>query len=104
MLGAAPLRDSTSSGGRRYVLVTSPTVRRQLAEVLPEAVAFAAHELIVGPLLENPQRVGKRLSGPLADRHSARRGTYRIIYRIDEEALVVTVMHIAHRKGHLPAR
>ena len=88
---------SASSGGRRYVLVTSPNVRRQLAEVLPEAVAFAAHKFIVGPLLEKSQRVGKRLSGPLADRHSARRGTYRIIYRIDEDALVVTVLHIARR-------
>lgn len=80
-----------------YSLVTSPTVRGQLAESLPEAVAFAAHEFIVGPLLENPQRVGKRLSGPLADRYSARRGSYRIIYRIDADARVVTLLHVAHR-------
>lgn len=77
--------------------MTSPTVRRQLAETLPEAVAFAAHEFVVGPLLANPQRVGKRLSGPLADRYSARRGTYRIIYRIDEDAHVVTLLQIARR-------
>lgn len=83
---------------QKYVLITSPTVRRQLAEVLPEAVAFAAHEFVTGPLLANPHRVGKRLSGPLADRYSARRGTYRIIYRIDEDADVVTLLHIAHRK------
>lgn len=82
---------------RRYSLLTSSTVRRQLAEVLSEGVAFAAHEFIVGPLLDNPQRVGKRLSGPLADRYSARRGTYRIIYRIDADARVVTVLHVAHR-------
>lgn len=88
---------SASAEGRTYVLVTSPAVRRQLAEVLPQAVAFAAHEFVVGPLLANPQRVGKRLSGPLADRYSARRGTYRIIYRIDEDAHVVTLLHIAHR-------
>ena len=82
---------------RRYSLLTSPTVRHQLAEILPAAVAFAAHEFIAGPLLDNPQRVGKRLSGPLADRYSARRGTYRIIYRIDVNASVVTVLHVAHR-------
>jgi mRNA interferase RelE/StbE len=58
----------------RYELILSPTARRQLAEVLPAAVAFAAHEFIVSPLPDNPQRVGKRL-GPLQDRHSARRGT-----------------------------
>jgi len=83
---------------RRYRLIISPTARRQLAEVLPEAVAFAAHEFIVGPLLENPQRVGKkRLEPPLADRHSARRGTYRVIYRIDEPEHTVTVVAIAPR-------
>jgi mRNA interferase RelE/StbE len=81
----------------RYRLIISPTARRQLAELLPAAVAFAAHEFIVGPLLDNPQRVGKRLEPPLADRHSARRGTYRVIYRIDEAEHTVTVVAIAPR-------
>ena len=82
---------------RRYRLIISPTARRQLAESLPEAVAFAAHEFVVGPLLDNPQRVGKRLEPPLADRHTARRGTYRVIYRIDESEYTVTVVAIAPR-------
>jgi mRNA-degrading endonuclease RelE of RelBE toxin-antitoxin system len=82
----------------RYALVITPTARRQLAQHLPEAVAFAAHEFIVGPLLENPQRVGKRLQAPLDDRHSARRGTYRVIYRVDDEERTVTVVDIAHRR------
>jgi len=81
----------------RYRLVISPTARRQLADVLPESVAFAAHEFIVGPLLDNPHRVGKRLQPPLADRHSARRGTYRVLYRIDEADHTVTVVAIAPR-------
>jgi mRNA interferase RelE/StbE len=81
----------------RYELIIAPTARRQLAETLPGAVAFAAHEFIVGPLLDNPQRVGKRLEPPLADRHSARRGTYRVIYRIDEPRRTVTVVAIAPR-------
>jgi len=81
----------------RYRLVVSPTARRQLAESLPEAVATAAYEFIVGPLLENPQRVGKRLHPPLADRHSARRGTYRLIYRIDEDQRTVTVLTVVRR-------
>lgn len=80
-----------------YELVVSPTARRQLADRLPEAVAFAAYEVIVGPLLDNPQRVGKRLMPPLADRHSARRGTYRVVYRIDEELLRVTVVAVVPR-------
>jgi mRNA interferase RelE/StbE len=81
----------------RYELVISPTARRQLAEHLPESVAYAAHELIVGPLLDNPQRVGKRLRPPLEDRHSARRGTYRVIYRIDDAQHRVTVVAVIHR-------
>lgn len=80
-----------------YELVISPTARRQLAEVLPESVAFAAYEFIIGPLLENPQRVGKRLGAPLDDRHSARRGTYRVIYRVDDAVRRVTVVAVVRR-------
>lgn len=81
-----------------YRLVVTRTARRQLAEVLPAEAAFAAHEFIVGPLLREPHRVGKRLHRPLEDRHSARRGTYRVIYRIDEQARTVTVVDVAHRR------
>ena len=83
--------------GDRYSLRIAPSARRQLAEVLPEAVAMAALEFVVGPLLDNPHRVGKRLRAPLEDRHAARRGTYRVIYRIDDEARSVTVVDVAHR-------
>jgi len=31
--------------------------------------------------------------------HSPRRGTYRVIYRIDELDKIVTVVDIAHRRG-----
>jgi mRNA interferase RelE/StbE len=81
----------------RYDLTISPTARRQLAEALTEAVAFAAYEFIVGPLLDNPHRVGKRLEPPLNDRHSARRGTYRVLYRIDDAKRRVTVVAVVPR-------
>jgi mRNA interferase RelE/StbE len=81
----------------RYELVISPTARRQLTERLPESVALAAQGFIVGPLLDNPQRVGKQLRPPLDDRHSARRGTYRVIYRIDDAYHRVTVVAVIHR-------
>lgn len=60
-------------------------------------MAFAAYDFIVGPLLDNPQRVGKRLHPPLGDRHSARRGTYRVIYQIDETLGRVIVVAVVHR-------
>jgi mRNA interferase RelE/StbE len=82
----------------RYRLVISPTARRQLSEVLPEAAAFAAYEFITGPLLDNPHRVGKRLDPPLHDRHSARRGTYRVLYRIDDDQQVVSILGIVPRR------
>ena len=81
----------------RYTLVITPTARRQIAEQLPEPVAFAAGEFILGPLLDNPHRVGRRLHPPLADRHSARRGTYRVIYRIDDQRRTVTVVGVLRR-------
>jgi mRNA-degrading endonuclease RelE of RelBE toxin-antitoxin system len=77
----------------------TPTVRRALAERLPESVAFAAFEFISGPLLDNPYRVGRRLLASLGDRYSARRGSYRIIYRIDDKARTVTVVEVDHRSG-----
>lgn len=82
---------------QRYELMITPTARRQLAEQLPESVAFAAYEFIVGPLLDNPQRVGKQLPPPLDDRHSARRGTYRVLYRIDCARRLVTVVGVFAR-------
>jgi len=83
----------------RYKLVVAPTARRQLAEQLPEPVAFAAYEFIIGPLLANPRRVGKQLRPPLDDRHSARRGTYRVIYRIDDQRHIVTVLGVFPRSN-----
>ena len=88
-----------------YVLAITPTARRQLTENLPEAVAAAAYEFIIGPLLNNPHRVGKQLRPPLEGRHSARRGTYRVIYRIDDDIHTVTVVDVAHRRdAYRPGR
>lgn len=87
-----------SDGTSDYRLIIAPTARRQLAEGLHESVAFAAYEFIANALASQPHRVGKRLHPPLEDRHSARRGTYRVIYRIDDEAMTVTVLNIAHRR------
>jgi mRNA interferase RelE/StbE len=81
-----------------YILRTTPTVRRAPTESLPEAVAAAAYEFITGLLLLEPRRVGRRLLPPLDDRFSARRGTYRIIYRIDDKNRTVTVVDIGHRR------
>ncbi len=63
---------------------------------LPLGVAAAAANLIFDDLSENPQRVGKPLRAPFEGEHSARRGDYRIRYRIGDEA--VTILAIDHRR------
>ncbi|HYQ74655.1 type II toxin-antitoxin system RelE/ParE family toxin [Cellulomonas sp.] len=74
-----------------------PTSRRAL-DRLPEHAATAAIEFVYGPLRENPYRVGKRLRAPLDDTHSARRGAYRVLYVVDEQAGTVVITSIDHRR------
>jgi mRNA interferase RelE/StbE len=81
----------------RYELVLAPPAIRALQSGLPEAVAAAVIEFITGPLLENPQRIGTPLRGDLGGIHSARRGTYRVLYRINQEHYEVLVIRIDHR-------
>jgi mRNA interferase RelE/StbE len=64
---------------------------------LPEKVAAAAVELIYGPLASNPSRVGRPLRFELEGLHSAHRGDYRVVYRIDEGRQRVEVLVIDHR-------
>ena len=45
----------------------------------------------------NPSRAGKPLRGDLAGIHSARRGTYRVLYRINEETREGIVLRVEHR-------
>ena len=85
-----------SQAADRHVLIIARSARRQLAESLPESVAFSACEFIVGALLNNPHRLGQELRPPLHDRHNARRGSYRVIYRIDDGNLTVTVLVVVH--------
>ena len=79
------------------LVVTRPAVRA-IAEDLPEAVAAAVIDFITGPLLLEPKRIGRELRNELAGIHSARRGTYRILYRINDNERTVTVIRIDHRR------
>ncbi len=82
----------------RYEVRLSRSARRALTDTLPEAVAAAIYAFLVGPLSENPHRVGKRLAEPLTPLYSARRGEYRVLYRILDDVVVVEVVTIAHRR------
>ena len=79
-----------------FAIAWTAASRRALAK-LPEKVASAVVEFLYGSLAESPHRVGKPLKLGLEGMHSARRGDYRVIYRIDDEQRVVTVLAIEHR-------
>jgi mRNA interferase RelE/StbE len=82
---------------QRYQIRFQPAARRAIWQRLPEAVAAAVLEFCEAALAVNPHRVGKPLFGPLAGCHGARRGTYRIVYRIEENTRTVHVLDIDHR-------
>lgn len=87
----------TAEPGQRYEIRFQPAARRAIAERLPEGVAAAALKFCEAALAVNPHRVGKPLFGPPAGCHGARRGTYRIIYRIEENGRIVHVLDIDQR-------
>jgi mRNA interferase RelE/StbE len=80
-----------------YEVEITPEGLRHLNR-LPEKVRTAALELVLGALSVEPRRVGKPLVGELAGLWSARRGDYRVVYEIDEDATVVLVHRVQHRR------
>ena len=79
-----------------WTLQVAPSAERTLRR-LPEGVAAAVVEFMVGPLCAEPERVGKPLQRELDGYHSARRGAYRIVYRMVPESRSVRVVWIEHR-------
>jgi mRNA interferase RelE/StbE len=79
-----------------FTIAWTATSRRALTR-LPEKVATAVVEFLYGSLATSPHRVGKPLKLGLEGLHSARRGDYRVIYRIDDRQRQVTVVAIEHR-------
>ena len=79
-----------------WQLVVAPGAERTLAR-LSERVAAAIVEFMVGPLVDEPTRVGEPLQHELAGYRSARRGSYRVVYRLDDGKREVRVVRIEHR-------
>ena len=79
-----------------FELAWTPTAQRTLSR-LPEKIATAVVEFAYGSLADNPARVGKPLRVDLTGLHSARRGDYRVIYRIDTDAHRVVIIAVRHR-------
>jgi mRNA interferase RelE/StbE len=69
----------------------------------PLNAAWAIFEFIHGPLSRDPWRVSRPLHDELEGFRGARRGEYRVVFRVDEEERVIRVLRVDHRPGHLPA-
>jgi mRNA-degrading endonuclease RelE of RelBE toxin-antitoxin system len=80
-----------------YAVAWAPSAQRDPAR-LPQKVAAAVVEFVYGSLADNPRRVGRELHLELAGQYSARRGEYRVIYRIDEAHKRVSVVAVDHRR------
>ena len=87
-----------------YELVVTPPARRALTDRLPEAVAAAVIDFLTTTLVKEPRRVGRPLRADLAGVWSARRGTYRVLYRIRETPREVIVLRIEHRRDAYRSR
>ncbi len=61
-------------------------------------MAAACIEFVLGPLAAEPRRVGAPLREPYAGLWRARRGEYRVRYRIDEGTRTVVVLDVSHRR------
>ena len=89
-----------------YGAGSQPTLHGVDLEIAKEAKRILTKqglEFILGALRENPHRVGKPLREPLSPLYAARRGEYRVVYRIIEYRLVIEVVSVVHRRdayGH----
>ena len=64
---------------------------------IPPRIIPAIIEFVYGDLATSPRRVGKPLERELAGSYSARRGSYRILYDIDDELDRILILRVDHR-------
>jgi mRNA interferase RelE/StbE len=80
-----------------YKINFTSAARRRL-DKLPLSVAVALYEHLTGPVANNPHRLSKPLDTPFDHVRVTRRGDYRALYTVDDQARVVTVLAVAHRR------
>lgn len=86
----------TAGADGGYEVRVTATATRSL-QALPPRVAEHLVAFIFGSLRADPRRRGKPLKRDLAGYWSARRGDYRVIYRLDEDTKILHVYRVAHR-------
>jgi mRNA-degrading endonuclease RelE of RelBE toxin-antitoxin system len=84
------------TGSGEFEIAFSAPAQRALRR-LPEKAGTAIVGFIFGSLAQNPHRISKPLRLELAGLRSARRGEYRVTYRIDDSRHRIEVTAIEHR-------
>ncbi len=79
-----------------WIVKFTPKASRAMGGIPPRVVP-AIVEFCFGDLARRPRRVGKPLGGELAGLHGARRGPYRVLYRIEDQSQTVFVVDVKHR-------
>lgn len=79
-----------------HEVVLTATARRDLQRIPPRIVP-AIIEFAFGELATSPRRVGKPLQRELEGLFGARRGSYRILYTVDDDGNRVEILRIDHR-------
>ena len=80
----------------RYKVVLKPSTVKEI-ESIPRKKDRQRIIQRIGLLADNPRPLGSiKLSG--YDRYRIRMGSYRIMYGIEDDALVVYVVKVGHRK------
>lgn len=64
---------------------------------IPPRVVSAIIEFAFGDLAREPHRVGKPLERELSGLFGACRGPYRLLFRIDDVAQQIYIVHVDHR-------
>lgn len=80
-----------------YKILIKTSAGKELADVGSKSDREKLVARIHG-LAANPRRHGSEKLAGYADRYRVRQGNYRVIYLIDDEACVVTIYKIGHRK------
>ena len=79
------------------VEITAAAVRDLSSAKTPRHIVDAVVALMEGPLAEIPRRVGKPLLAPLQGVWSARRGDFRVLYLVQEDPPLVSIVAVKHR-------
>lgn len=82
-----------------YKVEYTKTAMKQLKKMDKKIAAFILayiEEKLVD--CENPRLYGKSLQGNLIDKWRYRVGDYRILVKIEDEKIIITVVEVGHRK------